>query len=297
MPHNFSARPVSANRAEHAEGPMWDARRQEVLWVDIPNGHVHRSSVNPDGTLTLLGTHDIGQQVGAVVPNTEGGWLLATEFGFGTLSETGELHVLAEPELGRRPETRMNDGKCDPLGRMWAGSMSYSETPGAGKLYLLDSMSTEPRVSIGSVTISNGMAWTPDGRTMYYIDTPTHRIDRVQLSADGVIESREPAIRIDPDLGSPDGMTIDDEGCLWVALWNGAAVHRYSPDGELLARVEVQASQVSSVAFGGPSMSTLFITTSQENFSDAQRAAEPEAGYVHAVETGVSGRPADAFRG
>lgn len=143
---------------------------------------------------------------------------------------------------------------------------------------------------LADVTISNGLAWrNPD--ELYYIDTPTQRVDLV--TADG---RREPAFAVDPGLGAPDGMTIDAEGALWVALWDGSAVVRFSPRGEVLARVDVPATQVSSCCFGGPDLTTLFVTTSQEGFTPEQSAAEPHAGKLFAVETDATGLPADRYR-
>ncbi|WP_199443529.1 SMP-30/gluconolactonase/LRE family protein [Umezawaea beigongshangensis] len=281
-------------RAEHAEGPLWDDVRQELVWVDLYAGLVHRAAWSSGG-LDLVRTHELGQAVGAVVPcaSPDDGWVVASEFGFALLGVDGSVTTLAEPERVHGGRTRMNDGCCDPRGRMWAGSMAHDRTPGAGSLYRLEGTRTE-RV-LGDVTISNGIAWR-DQDAFHYVDTPTQRVDLVELDRDSRLLRREAAFGIDPDLGAPDGMTADAEGCLWIALWGGSAVVRFSPRGEVLERVDVPATQVSSCCFGGPDLSVLFVTTSQENFSPERSAAEPHAGKVFAVRTAVTGLPADRFR-
>ncbi len=295
----WEARPCTTLRSSHAEGPAWDDRRGELLWVDIPAGEVHRGVVGVDGrSVEVVASHSIGQPVGAVVPAAppDAGWLLATELGFAHLDPAGDVQILFEPEAPATRGIRMNDGKCDPLGRFWAGSMAYDQRPGAARLYMLD-RSMRLHVQLEPVTISNGLAWSRDGQTMFYIDTATHRIDRLDLGDDGSIRERGVAFHIDPRLGVPDGMTIDREGCLWVALWGGGAVARYAPTGELLARVHVESEKVSSCTFGGPKLTTLFITTSREDFSEAEERAQSEAGFVHSVELGVAGFPADRYAG
>jgi sugar lactone lactonase YvrE len=218
------------------------------------------------------------------------GWMLAAGAGFMRLSEDGRAEVVAEPEAAVRDTNRMNDGKCDPLGRFYAGSMAWSQQPGAGALYRYDGT---VRTILSDVTISNGMAWTVAGDRMYYIDTPTRQVDVFTVGADGEPVDRRPAFPIDPADGQPDGMCIDDEECLWVALWGGGKLCRYAPTGEKLATVEVPAPQVSSCAFGG---NTLFITTSQEGYTPADSARHPGAGHLYAIDLPVGGPPAAPLR-
>jgi sugar lactone lactonase YvrE len=278
-------------RAGHAEGPLWDDVLGELLWVDLNAGLVRRATWAAP-RLSVVYTYVLGEAVGAVVPCADpaDGWVLASEFGFARLSADGSVRRLAEPERQQGGRTRMNDGAVDPRGRFWAGSMAHDRAPGAGSLYRLDG-SAAIRV-LAEVTISNGLAWrSPD--EFYYIDTPTQRVDLVSVTGDEV--RRETAFRIDPALGAPDGMAADAEGALWIAMWGGSAVVRFSPSGEILARVELAASQVSSCCFGGPDLMTLFVTTSQEGFTPERSAAEPHAGKLFAVETGIAGLPADRF--
>jgi sugar lactone lactonase YvrE len=285
-----TATAVTTDRAEHAEGPAWDERRDELLWVDQFAGLVHRSR-RAGGVLEPVRTYRIGVAVGAVVPIAGAdGWLLAAGAGFLRLSGDGRTEVLAEPEAAVRATNRMNDGKCDPRGRFYAGSMAWSKRTGAGSLYRYDGST---RTILRGVTISNGMAWSAAGDRMYYIDTPTGRVDVFTVGPDGEPVDRRPAFPIDAADGAPDGMCIDDEDCLWVALWGGGKVCRYAPTGEKLATVEVAAPQVSSCAFGGR---TLFITTSQEGYDAAESERHPGAGLLYAVDLPVGGPAATPLR-
>jgi sugar lactone lactonase YvrE len=293
----YTSRPVTAEPNEHAEGPCWDARTGRLLWIDQYAGLVTVGDFDPAAPLvTPTRTYRLGSPVGAVVPSRAfgGGWLTASAQGFAHLAEDGTVTLLAQPEADTPAQTRMNDGKCDHLGRFWAGSMAFDKTDGAGSLYRLDPDLTVT-VALRDVTISNGLAWSADGARLYYIDTPTQRIDRFRVAADATLHDRDTVARIAD--GFPDGMCIDDDGCLWVAIWGGHAVHRYSPEGELLAVVDVDAAQVSSCCFGGPDGRTLFITTSQEGYDADRLAADPQAGRLFCAAVDASAPPADAFGG
>lgn len=288
---------AGSHRAEHAEGPCWDPRLEKLLWVDQYAGLVHLAAFDAvTRRLEIERTFQVGAPVGAVVPSigTDGGWLLAAGHGFADLSYDGVVTWLGQPEADAGQRMRMNDGKADPCGAMWAGSMAFDKQPGTGSLYRLD---PDGSITVARMrtTISNGLAFSPDGDQLYYIDTPTQRVDRFRITADGRMTDQATIVTIGSSLGHPDGMCIDTEGCLWVALWDGSAVHRYSPNGELLAIVEVDAPQVSSCTFGGPDLSTLFITTSAEDMTRAQRALHEHSGKVFCADVGVKGRPADAY--
>jgi sugar lactone lactonase YvrE len=279
-------------RAELGEGALWDAAGGVLLWIDITGHLVHR--FNPvTGQNTTM---DVGQPVGAVVLATDGRLMLAVEKGFAFLDlVSGRLETIATVEPGQ--PTRMNDGKCDSRGRFWAGTMAYAETKGAGSLYRLDPDRLVTRV-LEQVTISNGIAWSLDDRAMYYIDTPLHTVDRFAFdAASGGIGARSTVVRVDPSVGSPDGMTVDAEGHLWVAMWGGSSVRRYTPTGVLELVVEVPASRVTSCAFGGDSLDELFITTASTGLTDVERAAQPLAGGLFRVRPGVKGMTAQVFRG
>jgi sugar lactone lactonase YvrE len=287
------AEPVGEARGEHGEGPAWDAVAGHLLWVDMLAGELHRTT--PDGADDVT---KYDQPVCVAVPRVGGGVALALGDGLWLQEPDGELRRLfALPDPEPAGPIRMNDGKCDPSGRLWAGSMAYDSRPGAGSLYRLDADHSVHEM-LPDVTISNGLAWTPDGATMYYIDTPTGRVDAFDADPEtGEIGDRRPAVDVPEDAGQPDGMTIDDEGCLWVARWQGSAVHRYTPDGRLDTVVEVPCAQVTSCAFGGAGLDELYITTSGLGLSEADAAAQPLAGRLFRIRPGVTGPAAVAFAG
>jgi sugar lactone lactonase YvrE len=281
---------VVAPGAELAEGPVWDARTNRLVWVDILARRIHLTDVRTgDGGLIEVPLH-----VGAVVPRAAGGFVAALQDGFWVVGD-GAPHWITQVAEAR-PGLRFNDGKCDPAGRFWAGTMAYDRSKGAAALYRLDPDGRATLVLDG-VTISNGLAWSLDGRTMYYIDTPTQRIDAFSFTpATGAISHRRAVIRIPADVGSPDGMTIDAEGGLWVALWGGGAVHRYL-EGRLDQVIKLPVSQPTSCTFGGEDLDELYVTSAWEGLSASQRQAQPLAGAVFRVRPGVRGVPAAAFVG
>jgi sugar lactone lactonase YvrE len=277
--------------ADVGEGPVWDAATGGLIWVDITSSVVH--VWYPDGRWR---SWQVPEHVGAAVPRAAGGMMLAVRSGFASLADDGSVRVVAMVEADDAG-TRMNDGKCDPQGRFWAGTMAYAETPGAGSLYRLDPDGAVHQVLTG-LTISNGLGWSPDGTVMYYIDTASGGVDTFRFdAAAGAITGRRRLITVDPADGSPDGMTVDDEGCLWVALWGGGAVRRYRPDGTLDAVVPLPASQVTSCAFGGQDGGDLYITTAACGLSPRQRDAQSHAGGLFRCRPGVTGPPTTPFAG
>lgn len=287
----ITARPIVGVRSEHAEGPVYDPLTDELLWVDIPAGLVNVARLGRG--LCDVRAYATGDVVSAVVPRRDpaDGWVFASRHGFVALDRSGALAPLAEPEHGA--DTRMNDGKCDPFGGFWAGSMALDDAQGTCSLYRLAPDGTCHRVLTG-VTVSNGLAWR-DPEHLYYIDTPTRRVDLLTVTPDGAVTDRRQAFAVPAELGLPDGMTIDVEGRLWVALWGGAAVGCFAPDGELMATVAVDAAQVSSCTFAGPDLATLVITTSQESYTPGRSAAEPWSGHLFTAEPGTQGVPPDRF--
>ncbi|MBA3453258.1 MAG: SMP-30/gluconolactonase/LRE family protein [Deltaproteobacteria bacterium] len=239
------------------------------------------------------------QPVCAVVPRAGGGLALALGDGFWLQAADGSMrrvYGIAQPEPPLGP-VRMNDGKCDPAGRFWAGSMAYDGRPGAGCLYCLD-IDGQVTEILRDVSVSNGLAWTQDGRTMYYIDSALQRVDAFDADpASGAIGNRRPAVPVPTASGIPDGMTLDDDGALWVAMWGGGGVHRYTPDGRLDTIVGVPCANATSCAFGGSDLGDLYITTSPHGLSDADRASQPLAGRLFRFRPGVTGPAAVAFGG
>jgi sugar lactone lactonase YvrE len=268
---------------EHGEGPFWDSARDRLLVVDMLRGAV--VAVTASGGTER---YELGGVAAAIRARRGGGYVVATERGF-QLYAADFVPDGAEVSAFKDPAIRMNDGGCDPQGRFYCGTMAYEMTPGAGTLYRLDPDLSVHHVLTG-VTISNGLQWAADGRHAYYNDTPTGRVARYDFDpASGSFTGCQTLATIEPDRGQPDGMAIDDEGGVWVALWGGGAVHRYDPDGTLTERIELPARQVTACTFGG---STLYITTSRDGLGDD---AEPGAGAVFAAETGVRGAVQHAF--
>lgn len=284
------------------EGPLWHAGHTEVLWVDIPAGLVHRAPLVPrnDGSdLPDLGprtTVSLDRPVGAVALCASGGLLAAAGTQFLRIDEaTGTVTEFAAPAVpADGTPRRMNDAKCDPGGRLLAGTMAYDTTPGAGALYRLDPVGTVTTL-LDSVTISNGLGWSPDGRLMYYADSPTRRVDVFDHDpATGALSNRRPYATTGDD-GVPDGLAVDTDGRVWVAVWGAGQVRAYTPDGDLHAVVTVPASQVSSCAFVGAELDLLVITTAAEGLAPEERAEQPLAGRLFMARPGATGLPVTPF--
>ena len=273
------------------EGSIWDEKRQCLFWLDILNCQLHRFDPG-------IGSDEVfptGSQPGTAVPTREGELLLALETGIHRMSlDTGSMQCLVNPLPG--PPIRFNDGKCDPSGRFWVGTLSMDGARGKAQLFRYDADGSL-REMLSGVSNSNGLVWSSDRRTMYYNDTPTRCVQAFDYdNATGSISRQRVAFSIAEGEGMPDGMTIDAEDKLWVALWGGSEVHRYDPlSGELLARVKLPAPHVSSCAFGGPDLRTLFITTARSEMSEEDLERFPLAGNLFAADVGVAGVPAVAF--
>src|SRR5262249_29830950 len=263
-----------------------------LYFVDILRGRVHRAC--GDATSRNL---PVGRMVGAAALTDAGDLVLAAQGGFARLDpDSGAVRAIASVDADRA-DVRMNDGKCDPQGRFWAGTMALDERPHAGRLYRLDARGAVETM-LSNVSISNGLDWTSDGGVMYFIDSPTQIVDAFDFDgASGGIANRRPVVHVDPRHGVPDGLTLDADGCLWVALWGGAAVHRYTPDGALDAIVPVPTGYPTSCAFGGSDLRDLFITTASVKLSVRDRAAQPSAGGIFVARPRVRGRTAHRFKG
>jgi sugar lactone lactonase YvrE len=274
------------------EGPVWDPRIGRLIWLDIPHGMVF--STDPtDGSTT---ERKLPLAVGVVLPRASGGYVAALQDGFYALPDDGEPEIIAPVEAAN-PATRFNDGEIDPQGRFWAGTMAWDAAPGRGSLYRLDADGNVTRM-LEDVSISNGLGWGPDGTTMYYVDTPTHRIDRFDFDpVSGDIHDRREFVTIREGGGRPDGLTVDSEGAVWVATWPGWSAHRYLPDGTLDAVIPLPVSNVSSVELGGTDLRDLYITTAWELLSEAERAAQPLAGSLFRARVDVPGLPRVPFAG
>lgn len=276
---------------ELGEGPRWDPVGRRLLFVDLLAGRLHGAS--PDGRLIL--TRDVGQALGAVNRTDDGGLVLAMRDGIFVTNADGDGMRLVAPVEVDRPDLRMNDAACDPAGRLWAGTMAFDATPAAGTLYRIDADGSVTSVLTG-LGISNGLGWSPDAERMYFVDSPTRRIDVLDFDlATGTATNRRPFVHIDDTPGVPDGLTVDAAGGIWVALWGGAQVRRYSPDGVVTDIVELPVEQPTSCTFGGDAGDVLYITTARLGLTDEQLAASPAAGSVLACRPGYRGHPAQAF--
>ncbi|MCW2984904.1 MAG: hypothetical protein JWR63_2474 [Conexibacter sp.] len=280
-------------RAVLGEGPSWDARRGVLHWVDIDRGRVHTFDPRT-GTGHM---RDVRQHVGFAVPRACGGLAVGVGSAFALLDDGATEPRIVADLPGNGTATRMNDGRCDSAGRLWAGTMGLGAEPGAGTLYRLD---PDHRVHtmIEGVTISNGIDWSPDDRRMYYVDSATGRIDIFDFdAAAGRISNRRPFAQLPETDGEPDGLTVDLDGHVWVAVWAGSAVRRYTPDGTLAGELRLPASLVTSCAFGGDDLRDLYVTTARCDLTPQQLEAQPQAGGVFRVRPGARGRPATPFAG
>ena len=231
------------------EGPLWHAPTQKLFWVNLLEGQVHLFDPATKEDRVV----EVGQPVGTVVPRQAGGAMVAVAGGFASLDlDSGELTVIHDPEADI-PENRFNDGKCDPAGRFWAGTMPYDPGDPTGSLYCMD-IDHSVRKMLDGVMISNGIVWTSDQSTMYYVDSLTRQVAAFDYDVStGDISNRRVAVRVLEDFGVPDGMTIDDEDTIWVAHFGGSRITHWNPaNGELLGKIDVPASQVTACAFGGP---------------------------------------------
>ncbi len=276
------------------EGARWDARRGELLRVDIAAGRVYRDRVDRDGGLIPVRVYAVPGSVGAIAPiEGDAGWLLAAGRGFSHLAPDGALCAIAEVAPAM---TRMNDAACDPQGRFWAGTLADDHHVGGGALYRLD-RDGQIELVLDGLTISNGLAWSPDGRTMYLADSGPGVIHAFAFDGtNGTLSLGRELVAISAADGVPDGLTVDASGDLWVALFGGACVRRYAPDGRLRDVLSVPAEQVTSCAFGGPGMGHLYVTTATEGWDDELRQANPAAGLVYRFATDAIGRSAASFR-
>lgn len=282
----MQAEPVTGPVAYHGEGPVWSMQWGGLRWVDMLAGDV--LSLAGDGAITR---RHVGKVAAAIRPRREGGAVLGVERGFALEDADGTLTHL--DELWADDRVRMNEGGCDPDGRFYCGSMAYSQQPGAGALYRLDPDGSV-RVVLEQITISNGLEWSPDGSLAYYNDTATHRIDVFDYDRDEGLTGRRPFAAIPAEDGHPDGLTVDEHGGVWVALYDGGAVRRYTPEGALDEVIELPTRKVTACTFGGLHLDQLFITTSREGL---EPGIDPWAGSLFRAVVGVTGRPVRQFVG
>ncbi|MEB2780866.1 SMP-30/gluconolactonase/LRE family protein [Algoriphagus sp. C2-6-M1] len=268
------------------ESPFWHEERQSFFWVDIENGKLFEHHLATGKTTINTFPH----RLTLVLEGAENKLILALDRKIATYDlETEKLKWLTEVET-ELPLNRFNDGKCDAKGRLWIGTMSTKFTQGSGSLYRVDK-ELKPKKQLDQLTISNGMAWTEDNQTFYFIDTPTRQIKSFHFDLEsGKIEFDRIAIEIPEELGLPDGMCIDQEGMLWVAHYGGSGAYRWNPiTGELIEKIELPVPHITSCCFGGENLDVLLITTAQENMSAEQLKEFPKSGDVFLVKTSSIG--------
>jgi sugar lactone lactonase YvrE len=275
------------------EGCFWHPHRKTFFWIDIEERRL--SEIDTSGKQVNFWV--MPQRIGTAVPVQENpnNLLVALQDGLAVLDlETGYLEWLMDLEKDL-PDNRANDGKCDGNGRLWLGTMGVKAQDGVGSLYRIKG--TEAQKMLSNLTISNGMAWSANNR-FYFIDSPTKRIDSYLFASEaGNIEFEKTVIEVPDDLGLPDGMTIDEEGMLWVAHWDGFAVCRWNPNtGELLAKIVVPVPQVTCCAFGGKDLQTLIITTAKKELSHGDLAKYPLSGHLFTVQVDVKGLEINLFK-
>jgi sugar lactone lactonase YvrE len=271
---------VTEHTALLGEGPVWDDKQKVICWVDILNGAIHQYSPQQKKYTTI----PVYQLIGTVAICTDGNFIAALQNGFAFIDRvSGEIIMISDPE-SHLPTNRFNDGKCDPAGRFWAGTMSVLEEPDAGSLYMLANNKSHTK-KLSQITISNGMAWNLHHQTFYFIDTPTFEVVAFDYDKHtGHIANKRTVIQIDKKQGYPDGMTIDNEGMLWIAHWNGWQVSRWNPNtGQKLSHIKLPVAKVTSCAFGGENLEDLYITTAKVELTSEELLQQPLAGSLFVI--------------
>lgn len=276
------------------EGPTWDAKTQTLYWLDILDKRIYA------GAEILI---QLDEYVGCMAPRASGGLIYTQRASIWMAPpQTPDQPASAQQTLaatlsGEPANTRFNDGKCDPRGRFLAGTMDLNESDPIGSLYSFDGATATKLLD--NITISNGMAWSPDHQTFYYIDTPTRTVRAFDYDLDtGAIANPRAVIHVPEPLGWPDGMTSDTQGNLWIAMWGGAQVTRWNPQtGQLLEQIAIPAKNVSSCVFGGKHMNELYLTSARKGLDEATLQQYPLTGGVFRLQTSVEGLPTFEFAG
>jgi len=275
------------------EGPVWDAKQKTISWVDIVNGQIHEFSPTKQ-THKIL---ELGEMIGSIALCTDGNYIGALENGFAFINrQSGEIKRIADPE-SHLPKNRFNEGKCDPAGRFWAGTMALSEESGAGNLYVLNDQLIYSK-KIDGVSISNGLAWSLDQNSLYYIDTPTMEVVRFDFDKEsGSISGKKTIIRMEEKQGYPDGMTLDKEGNLWIAHWDGWQISQWDPiSGKQIGQIRMPVARITSCTFGGEHYQDLYITSAKKGLSESELRKQPLAGSLFVIKNcGCEGIPPFEF--
>jgi sugar lactone lactonase YvrE len=280
--------------AKLGEGAIWDTLTERLYWVDIEGCKFN--IFDPVSLENIV--YATNKRIGTVVPVDTHSVLVALQDGIAFIDlSNGTMRYHIATDVHKSHNKRFNDGKCDPKGRFWVGTLSMDGVPEVSSLYCIDhKLSIEEKIA--GVTISNGIVWNFDSTAMYYIDTPTKKIVKYDFDLQsGQISNPEVVIQIENNMGFPDGMAIDSEGMLWIALWDGFCVARYNPqNGELMQKVNVPAPKVTSCAFGGENFDRLFITTASVEMTDDELTRYPASGGIFVANVNIKGAPTHRFK-
>jgi sugar lactone lactonase YvrE len=288
----FSAECIPNTKGDLGEGLLWDERNQTIMWVDA---FVKIINTWDPATKTLI-ERKYDSLVTSIAKRESGGYVVAAGLKLITLNEN--LDVISSSPLEMPNENvRTNDGNVDLNGNYWVGSFANDAKPKQGNLRRI-SPNLQSKVFLQDITIANGMDWSLDNKICYYIDTPTKKVSRFNFNTEtSEFEGELEAIDVSQYSGAPDGMCVDAAGNLWVAFWGGGCVRSFSPTGELLAQVDVAATLVTNCAFGGPDLSTLYITCAIPSYEDFVKGEEPLAGSLFKADVGAKGRLQNNFLG
>lgn len=272
------------------EGPVWSVSRQALYWVDIERPSLQRF----DPASNVHNIWPMPSRIGSFALRQSGGFVVALQTGLAFFdAETGQIDPIANPES--HLQTRFNDGKCDSNGRFWVGTTHMQFQEPIGALYCFNTAHQLHKMR-PNVTVSNGLGWSPDNRTMYYTDTPTYTIFAYDFDPEtGAISHERVFAR--HKTGFPDGLTVDAEGYVWSARWDGWQVIRFAPDGTIDREVAMPVQRPTSCIFGGPALNQLFVTSAKIGLKEAELARQPLAGNVFVVDVGVPGLPEPLFAG
>ncbi|NIJ39738.1 sugar lactone lactonase YvrE [Sphingopyxis panaciterrae] len=276
------------------ESPFWHAAEARLYWVDIEGRKIHRTDPATGADEVMI----LAEQVGCIAPRAGGGLVAALQTGCALIDAWGAAPRAFGPAvLAGKPEQRFNDGRVDSAGRLWVGSLTSDKANPTAALYRLDPDGSLTEV-FGGIATSNGAAFSPDGRTFYHADTPTHAIRTFDVDpATGALGAGRIFHQFEEGNGRPDGAAVDAEGCYWSALWDGWRVVRFSPDGELIQTVEMPVQRPTMIAFGGADLQTAFVTSAGKNLTDEERKAQPHAGAVFSFRVDAPGLAQSEFGG
>ncbi len=274
-----------------AESPLWHPHEQALYWIDIPKCELHKLVLNSNQHQSW----QMPMEIGCIGLHHKGGLIATLRTGFAHVElPNGKITMLNEP-IKNRDDVMFNDGKCDRRGRFWAGTKDVKEEQPLGSIYCLAKDNVCYEITKG-FTVSNGIAWSPDNKIMYLCDSPTGHIYQYDFAANsGTISNQQIFATVPTNAGFPDGLTVDSEGCLWSAHWNGWRITRYQPDGRIDLIIPMPVPHVTSCCFGGSDLQTLYVTSAGRGLSSAELAQAPQAGYLFAIKTSIRGMVEPAY--